>query len=314
MRLFLLFIVVLISESMFSQVVRTRISNDHTLIGSHIDLVYSIEFPKDKKFEYEPVKGNFPAKITSEKSSLTSGAFDQIEIVSFEDTIVVKGNKKTWIGVYELCPWDSGLVVLEGQKFTLNDSTGSFQSAYLKVNLVPRKKGQDLYDIKEMYVDTPEEASALLFFFKYIIWWLLPLIGFLIYRLYFKKDRAVKKSEKETSLKQKTLFAIDALEKAELWRKDKMKEHFVELSYVLRSYLTSRYDIHLMDKTTSETRLLLLAKGIEKPIVDTILKLLSHSDMVKFAASKPGEEIVERAFFEIRQLVIETSPLEYDVE
>lgn len=314
MRFGLFFIAFLGFGFIHAQQYRTRISTEKTVIGSHLELVYSVECDKNDKFNFEPVKGNFPAKITSENASLTAGNFDQIEIVSFKDTTVIKGNKKTWIGVYELCPWDSGLVVLEGQKFTMNDSTGTFPSSYLKVNLVPRKKGQDIYDIKEMYVDTPEEPSALLFFFKYIIWWLFPLIGFLIYYFFFKKENTPKKSTKETSLKQKTLLAIDALEKAELWRKDKMKEHFVELSYVLRSYLTSRYDIHLMDKTTSETRLLLSAKGIDKPIVDTILKLLSHSDMVKFAASKPGEEIVEKAFFELRQLVIETSPLEYDVE
>ena len=33
--------------------------------------------------------------------------------------------------------------------------------------------------------------------------------------------------------------------------------------------------------------------------------------MVKFAASQPGEEIIEKSFFMIRQLIVETSPIEY---
>ena len=70
-------------------------------------------------------------------------------------------------------------------------------------------------------------------------------------------------------------------------------------------------DLNLLDKTTYETKLLLTAKNIDKEVVDSILKVLNHSDMVKFAASKPGEEIVEKSFFMIRQLIVETSPIEY---
>ncbi|NBX80223.1 MAG: hypothetical protein EBQ94_07575, partial [Flavobacteriales bacterium] len=127
-----------------------------------------------------------------------------------------------------------------------------------------------------------------------------------------RREPKIVKHVREMSLKKKSLMAIDALEKAELWKRDKVKEHFVELSYILRSYLTSRYELNLLDKTTTETKLLLTAKGIEKPVVDSILNVLNHSDLVKFAASKPSEEIIEKSFFMIRQLIVETSPIEYD--
>jgi hypothetical protein len=113
-------------------------------------------------------------------------------------------------------------------------------------------------------------------------------------------------------LKFKTLLAIDSLEKSELWRKDQLKEHFVELSYILRSYLTARYQLSLLDKTTNETRLLLTQAGLKKEIVDTILRLLSHSDMVKFAASEPAEELIQRSLFMLRQTIVETSPIEFE--
>jgi hypothetical protein len=116
----------------------------------------------------------------------------------------------------------------------------------------------------------------------------------------------------EISLKAKTLLAIDALEKAEMWRKDQLKEHFVELSYILRSYLTARYELSLLDKTTNETRLLLTQVGLRKDIVETILRLLSHSDMVKFAASEPAEELIQKSLFLLRQTVAETSPIEFE--
>lgn len=297
---------------LFAQQPEVRISSEKVIVGNRVDLIYSIKLKKTDDFKFEKLQGNFPAKITSDNSSLKGGEFSEIEILDFQDTITFKGKEKTWIGVFELCAWDSGLVVLEGQRFTLNDSTGSFPSTYLKCSLVPHKKGKDIYDIKESFVKTPIKKDWIYYGLRYVFWWLLPLILYLIYRWWNRREPKQVKQVREMSLKKKSLMAIDALEKAELWKRDKVKEHFVELSYILRSYLTSRYELNLLDKTTTETKLLLTAKGIEKPVVDSILNVLNHSDLVKFAASKPSEEIIEKSFFMIRQLIVETSPIEYD--
>ena len=91
-----------------------------------------------------------------------------------------------------------------------------------------------------------------------------------------------------------------------------MKEHFVELSYILRSYLTSRYDISLLEKTTYETTVLLTRKGLEEETVDVIIRILSQSDMVKFAKSKPDVIAILRISALAKQVVAETSPLDFD--
>jgi hypothetical protein len=298
--------------ALFAQQPVVRISSEKVTVGNRVNLIYSIQLKKDDKFKFDKIQGNFPAKITSDNSSLKGGEFNEIEIIDFQDTIIIKGKVKTWIGAYELCAWDSGLVVLEGQRFTLNDSTGDFPSVYLKCSLMPHKKGQDIYDIKESFVKTQYKKDWLYYGLRYVFWWLLPLILYLLYRWWNRREPKIVKQVREMSLKKKSLMAIDALEKAELWKRDKVKEHFVELSYILRSYLTSRYELNLLDKTTTETKLLLTAKGIEKPVVDSILNVLNHSDLVKFAASKPSEEIIEKSFCMIRQLIVETSPIEYD--
>lgn len=306
--------VLLIFPAMLSaQQPKASISRDKVEVGGRVDLIYKIELNKSDKFSLNPLTGNFPAKLTTVNSSLKTTSFNDLEIIGFEDTMITQVNKKVWLGVYELTPWDSGLVVLEGQRFVIDDSTYDFPSVYLECNLVAHKKGQGIYDIKESFIKTPEKQTWLLFFIKYISWWLLPLIGFIIFRLISNKrnSRSVK-TEKEMSLKERTLLAIDALEKAEMWRKDQLKEHFVELSYILRSYLTSRYSISLLDKTTGEAKLILTQKGLNKEIIETIIRLLSHSDMVKFAASEPAEELVYKSIFLLRQVISETSPIEFE--
>lgn len=292
---------------------QASISKKEVEVGGRVDLIYRIELDKNDRFEFKAKNGIFPAKLTSTNASLKTSNFNDIEITLFEDSMIQQGNKKIWMGVFELTPWDSGLVVLEGQRFLVNDSTFDFPSVYLQCNLIPHVKGQEIYDIKEHFAKTPEKQSWIIFFLKYISWWLLPIVGYLIYRfINAKKHSKLVKPEMELSLKAKTLLAIDALEKAELWRKNQLKEHFVEASYILRSYLTARYNLSLLDKTTNETRLLLAQNGLKKEIVDTILRLLSHADMVKFAASEPTEELIQKSLFLLRQTIVETSPIEFE--
>jgi len=312
MKYFLSFFLI-VPLVLFSQQPQASISKKVVEVGDRVDLIYRIELKKNDRFKLNPHTGIFPAKLTAQNSALTTTNFEDIEITYFEDSIIEQVNKKIWMGVYELTPWDSGLVVLQGQRFTINDSTFDFPSVYLECKLVPHKKGQEIYDIKESFAKVPKSQSKLIFFLKYISWWLLPLIGYLIYRWWIsRKNKTIIRPEPELSLKFKTLLAIDSLEKSELWRKDQLKEHFVELSYILRSYLTARYQLSLLDKTTNETRLLLIQAGLKKEIVDTILRLLSHSDMVKFAASEPAEELIQRSLFMLRQTIVETSPIEFE--
>jgi len=312
MRFFLINIFLFLSLALIGQEGEARISKTRLTVGNRVELIYSVELKKDDKIKFKRPKGNFPAKVTSENSTLQGGEFNEIEILSFKDTIVFDKNQKTWIGVFELCPWDSGLVVLEGLRFILNDKMGVFPSTYLQCDLVPHKKGKDFFDIKETFLEVPTQKDWLYYGTIYVFWWLIPVLIYLIYRWRNKAKTKPIIEKQEISLKKKIMLAIDALEKAEMWKKDRMKEHFVELSYILRSYLTARYSLNLLDKTTYETKLLLKAKNIDKEVIDSILRILNHADMVKFADSKPGDEVVENSFFIIRQLVTETSPIEYN--
>ena len=81
---------------------------------------------------------------------------------------------------------------------------------------------------------------------------------------------------------------------------------------ILRMYLTSRFEISLLEKTTYETKLLLTQKGLNEETVEVIARILSESDMVKFAKSEPETIAILRVSTLARQIVAETSPLEFD--
>ena len=113
-------------------------------------------------------------------------------------------------------------------------------------------------------------------------------------------------------MKEKTILAIESLEKRRLWEDDKLKLHYIELSYIMRSYLSARYNLNLLEKTTIETRLLLREAGLHAETINGISQILNQSDMVKFAKSTPDEMTILKVSIKAKQIVAETSPIEFE--
>ena len=263
---------------------------------------------------FVPHKETIKARALSKTGALTTDGVDFEITDEFIDTFAVDGKRKHWVGQYVVTAWDSGMYILPGPTIIINDSAYQFQDLTIACMLVDPIDGVDLYDIKENFADIPPKPFSIVDFLKSNWWWLaLIAIGIIVFIVLKRKNREEpEEEEKPLSLRQRTLFAIDALEKAKLWEKNQLKEHFVELSMILRMYLTSRFEISLLEKTTYETKLLLTQKGLNDETVEVIARILSEADMVKFAKSEPDVIAILRVSTLARQIVAETSPLEFD--
>jgi len=96
------------------------------------------------------------------------------------------------------------------------------------------------------------------------------------------------------------------LEQAQLWQKGRIKEYHTELTFILREYLESRFDILALESATSE-----IAAQMEHKIPDDLRKdmtrLFNTSDMVKFAKAEPPAAIHEQLLDQARNFVTVTS-------
>lgn len=300
----------------YAQESTVSISQNSILIGEKITLTFSLPLDEKAKIKYNPALGTLPSRIKSKTGILSNALSEDLEILTpFKDTILSDKKNRLWVGVYEITAWDSGTFVIESPTIILNDSTVYFPTIEINVALVPAKKGQNIYDIKESFAEIPDEPFSIRSFTKNNWWWLLPLvmigIGVLIYFIRKNKYKEVERVQ-ELSLKDRTMLAIDSLEKERLWEKNRLKEHYIELSFIMRSYLSARYEINLLEKTTHETKLLLSQKGLHDETIQVIVKILSESDMVKFARSQPEEMAVFKVSQLARQVVSETSPIEFN--
>ena len=309
-------IVLSLSLTSLAQSAKTSISKNAILIGEKITLTYTIPVAKGEKPLFRPAVGVLPSRLKAKTGSLSNAISDNIEIESpFKDTLINSKKGTIWQGTYEITAWDEGSYLITGPTISINDSTCYFPDTELNVKLVSAKKGQDIYDIKESFAEIPDEPFSVKRFVSDNWWWLIPLI---LIPLIVWAVRKVKKAEtkpqkiKELSLKEKTLLAIDALEKSKLWEKNQVKEHFSELTFILRSYLSARYNINLLEKTSYETKLLLTQRGLHPETIQVISAILNEADMVKFAKSHPDEIAIYKHAQLARQVVAETSPIEFD--
>ncbi|MBL1278687.1 MAG: hypothetical protein COA33_000310 [Fluviicola sp.] len=304
-----------IALNVASQELHQEASESQLVIGQSIILTYSVVTAKNDTVLFKEKSDVIEARAITKTGDLSSEGIEFEITHPFIDTFIFQKKSKEWIGKYTITAWDSGLFVIPGAAIIINDSTYYFEDIALVSYLVDPIDGMDIYDIKENFADVPDKPFSIAEFLS-DYWWLLLLIlfaiiAFIAYRRR-NKDEDFEEEERPISLKERTLIAINALEKAKLWEKDQLKDHFVELSYILRSYLTSRYEISLLEKTTYETKLLLTQKGLNEETVDTIARILSEADMVKFAKSKPDLIAILRVSTLAKQIVAETSPLEFD--
>lgn len=306
-------ILILISGYSYCQKLTTSVSEEEILIGETTTITYKVKTAVSDSIAFEPRVDEMPSKIFTSETLLSDGPLFEI-VERFSDTIITKNNTQLWTGEYQVTVWDSGVFILPGPTILIGDSTFRFDDVSVEALLVAKKKDIDLYDIRENYSDIPDKPFSITEFLSKNWWWIaLLLIGTVGYYIYKRRQNQPPfEVDRRVSLKQRTLIAIEALENEKLWEKEKLKEHFVELSYILRAYLTTRYEISLLERTTHQTKLLLAEKGLNEDTIDTIIRILSQSDMVKFAKSKPDPIEILRISTFAKQIVAETSPLEIE--
>ncbi len=128
--------------------------------------------------------------------------------------------------------------------------------------------------------------------------------------IYFKKRKEI---EEKPALPQRPAEeiardALKALLEMELIEKGLIKEYYIRLSDIIRTYIENRYRIFAMDRTTGELFQEMKSKKIERLHIDKINDFLEDCDMVKFAKYTPGQKEMEGAYVKAEEIVEITTP------
>lgn len=102
------------------------------------------------------------------------------------------------------------------------------------------------------------------------------------------------------------LQRLAELEKQKAWTKGPIKAYYAELSMIAREYLEKRFQIPALESTTSETKQMLQSAALPVDLLQSIEKLLSQTDLVKYASHIPAADVHQKALLHAKTIIEKT--------
>ncbi|MBL7808898.1 MAG: hypothetical protein JNN28_13845 [Saprospiraceae bacterium] len=102
---------------------------------------------------------------------------------------------------------------------------------------------------------------------------------------------------------------LEALKQKNRIATGQIKEHYAELTHILREYLEKRFNVPALESTTYETIQDLQKSDFPPHLIAPLLQLLEQADLAKFARIIPEASFHDSSFNLAHQLVEETMPV-----
>ena len=257
---------------------------------------------------YEIVVDNADTGVNFTEIQLDS--FARVEVVESFDVDTLKNRL---IKKYALTSFDSGSYVIPRQRVFIWSQEYLTDSLLLEVNTVAvDTTKQQMYTIKAIQNEPYTFAD-----FKNYLWWLLGALILLAIILYFVLRKKETKEEIEARIPpyQLALIRLNELDEKQLWQKNKIKQYYVELTDIVRTYIERELKIPALESTTDE--LLETIKdfnfssgtlNIPEETVAKLNRLLKEADLVKFAKFKPLSNEIELHRNKAGEIIDELQP------
>lgn len=188
------------------------------------------------------------------------------------------------------------------------DTIASNQVA-LKVSTVPVDvdNPEKFYDIKDVWKPPFVLADYYPWIFGVLTaLFLICVIGYLVQR--YRRHRSevpVKPAEPELPPYETAIRELDSIKDQKLWQQGLNKEYYTQVTDTLRRYISRRYGVNAMEKTSEEILAIIERESDEHTVYDTLRQVLRLSDYVKFAKLHPlpdeNDESMRNAYLFVNQ-------------
>ena len=296
MKYFLLYIILFFGSFGFSQelpTVKAEADTTKIRIGEQIN--------------YQIIIENANTGVLFPELELDS--LNRIEVVT---SLPIDTLKEKLIKRYVLTSFDSGRYVIPQQRI------GIWSQLYLTDSLV--------IDVATVTVDTTKQAMFPIKAiqnepytfadFKKYLWWLLAGLLVLAIILYFvlRKKKTIEEIEAAIPPYELALKRLNELDAKQLWQKNKIKQYYVELTDIVRTYIERELSIPAMESTTVELISTITdfnqssTLDIPNEAIDKLNRLLKDADLVKFAKYKPLVNAIELHRQGAREIIDDLKP------
>ena len=197
-------------------------------------------------------------------------------------------SKNLYIQNITVQQFDTGNFVLPQLPFVSADGDTFYSdSLFFSFLNVPLDTTNAVFDIKE-----PKEVpfnfdEAKPYIFGFISFTLLFFLLYYLIRRFNKNDETIEDVVELIPCEIEAINALKNLESQCLCEKGLVKEHYVQLTEILRRYFDREYEIDTLESTTDEILKLLKGVKLDKTLIKDISELLTEADLVKFAKNMP---------------------------
>lgn len=210
--------------------------------------------------------------------------------------------------------WDSGFHAIPPFEFKVGKDTVRTEALLLNVTTVPLDPKADIKDIKNI-MEVPFSLWDWILANKLWIGLSIFLIILIIISIYLYKRFKSKPTKEEQAFVPKEAADVVAIKKLEnlkqekLWQSGKIKAYYVELSFIIREYISNRYQFHALEHTTEEIMSLAnrntdFPEDLKKKLHQTLML----ADMAKFARQEPlsdeNETALKNAFYFVNETAV----------
>ncbi len=182
--------------------------------------------------------------------------------------------------------WDSGSYYIPPIAFSATSKT---QGLLLNVQTIILEEGAELADIKQP-MQAPIGWSDIWPWLAGIL--ILALIIYLLIKYVFNKKEEVKIKKPKMIIPADiiALKELEKLEKAKIWQSGEVKLYYVNISEIMRRYISERYKFIALELPTDEILQNLRDRNLKKEDLSTLTTILQRADLAKYAKSKPTDK------------------------
>ena len=260
-----------------STVATARLDARQIMIGDQARLFLEVQNnPSLGTLQWATIPDTFSNLEVVEK-----GKIDTIKnggVVTYRQRLLITGFDS---GLFKVPSFVFSVIPGSGQAFTVQSD--SFQLLVQTVAVDTTKGFKGIKGI--IYVNSS---------WKDYIWFILGgivVLALVIFAVWYylrkKKDTKPAPKGPQESLQDYTLRLLTALEGRQLWQKNQVKDYYVELTDIVRTYIEQRFNTQALELTTEE--ILAKAQLVKdmQPHYDILFQILQTGDLAKFAKFQP---------------------------
>jgi hypothetical protein len=282
--------------------VKARIDTTRIIVGDRANLFIELQHnSKQSRVQWAALPDTFNSLEIVEKGKIdtvTSG-----DIITYKQHLLITGFDS---GEFEIPPFIFSAIPKNALPYTIHTNSLKLLVQTIALDTTkPFKPIKDIIPVKYTWRDYMWHIGGALLF--------LILLGFIIY--YFIKNRktpapVIVPTKPAEPITDKYLRLFGELEQKQLWQKGQVKEYYVELSDLLRTYIEERFRTPAMELTTDE---ILEQSGRHKEMVihrQMLGEILYTADLAKFAKAQPLPYEHTNALEHAKQFIKTTKPVE----